>query len=156
GTFATALPWTAVELGAARPRRGNVAEATRAQNRRLAAFTTCHEAGYAAYGRRMIDSFDRHWPAEIPLYVYYEGTRPEPDRPRIRYRGIAAGCPELIAFKERHRNDAAAHGREDRGPLPLSARRVFAKLLSTGDRLRSRARSGAQPRPRERKRIGIG
>jgi hypothetical protein len=104
----------------------------------------------------MVDSYDRHWPVEIPLYVYYEGTRPEPDRARIYYRDFASCCPDLIAFKERHRDDAAAHGREDRGPLPLSMRRVVAKMLSAGERLRSGGWIGGRARTRARKRVGMG
>jgi len=35
--------------------------------------TTFSRKGYEVYGQRMLDSFNKFWPKDIPLYVYYEG-----------------------------------------------------------------------------------
>ena len=51
--------------------------------RKIAAFTTFHREGYERYGRQMIDAFDRHWPSDIPLRVYYEERPPEPVSDRV-------------------------------------------------------------------------
>lgn len=37
------------------------------------AVTTCHAAGWEAYGRNMARSYVLHWPFEVPLTVYAEG-----------------------------------------------------------------------------------
>jgi hypothetical protein len=124
--------------------------------RRIAAFTTFHAEGYHAYGRRMLEAFDRHWPRDITVYAYYEGARPAPVGDRVEVRDLLACSPGLAAFKQRHRGNDAAHGREDRGPMPFDARAALGKLLSLPGRLRGRAaRSGGALR-KQPKRQGIG
>lgn len=41
----------------------------------VAVVTTFSPRGYEVYGRRMIESFAKFWPADVKLYVYYEGRR---------------------------------------------------------------------------------
>lgn len=140
--------------GAAAGRGSALASA--AGERRVAAFTTFHAEGYERYGRRMIEAFDRYWPAGIELYAYYEGARPDPVGGRVEFRDLLSCCPDLRAFKQRHRDHEAAHGREDRGPMPVDARAAVGKLRSLGGLLRRRSpRSGASLR-RQRKRWGLG
>lgn len=124
--------------------------------RRIAAFTTFHAEGYARYGHRMIEAFDRHWPADVALYAYFEGARPDAVPARVELRDLLLCCPELRAFKERHRDHAAAHGREDRGPMPFDARAALGKLLSLHAMLRGRAPGGGGSLRRQRKRRGLG
>jgi hypothetical protein len=81
--------------------------------RSFSALTTCNASGYQRYGRRMIASFDAHWPSDVPLYVYAEGFTPDVG-PRIVARDLLACSPGLVAFKQRHANNPAAHGRESR------------------------------------------
>lgn len=81
--------------------------------RTFSALTTCNADGYESYGRRMIASFDAHWPADVPLYVYAEGFTPAAGG-RIVARDLLACSPELAAFKARHANNPAAHGRQAR------------------------------------------
>lgn len=76
----------------------------------FAAVTTFHKDGYARYGRQMVESFDRHWPSDVPLYVYAEGCTPETPSARIVARDLLRDCPALVAFKERHANAPEAHG----------------------------------------------
>lgn len=87
--------------------------------RTFAAVTTCHEAGYDAYGRQMVASFDRHWPREVPLYLYAENFVPELPSDRIIHRDLLVECPELVAFKERHKDNPAAHGKRGRSRLSV-------------------------------------
>ena len=93
--------------------------------RRFAVVTTCNAAGYSQYGRVMVASFLAHWPPEVPLLLYCEGFEPPLAPGRIEPRGLAASCPELVAFKARHADDARAHGdlrpwrRLRLGPLAL-------------------------------------
>lgn len=68
----------------------------------FAAVTTCNLAGWDAYGVRMVRSFVRHWPADVPLYVYSEDAISVAMKPLPRW---------LNEFKERHRKNPDAHGR---------------------------------------------
>ncbi len=79
--------------------------------RTFAAVTTCHAAGYESYGRAMVQSFTAHWPQEVPLYVYREGFAADIESPHIVWLDLLAECPELVAFKARHKDNPAAHGR---------------------------------------------
>jgi len=52
---------------------------------RFACVTTFGRKHYGLYGRRFIESYLKHWPVSIPLWVYYEGTKPDIQSPRITY-----------------------------------------------------------------------
>lgn len=67
-------------------------------------------AGRIQYGERFLRSFDRFWPAEIELRVYVEEPTP---MPRGAERSLWA-VPGALGFADRHRNDAAISGREQR------------------------------------------
>ncbi len=90
--------------------------------RRFAAVTTCHAKGYELYGRRMAASFERHWPADVDLYLYAEGFAPDVPSRRIVPLDLLATCPALVAFKERHRHNPLAHGAEVRRRLEFRVR----------------------------------
>jgi hypothetical protein len=83
--------------------------------RSVAAVTTFNRDGYEQYGRRMIESFDRYWPKDVPLYCYAEEFKPDPASRRIVVVDLLSACPELVAFKERHRDNQRAHGTEPCG-----------------------------------------
>jgi hypothetical protein len=72
---------------------------------RFAVVTTCNGAGWKQYGRRMVETFDQFWPADIPLHLYAEGFKP--DHPRPLVRELPAWLGE---FKARHADDERAHG----------------------------------------------
>src|SRR5689334_8039237 len=72
---------------------------------RFAVLTTCNEAGWQQYGRRMIETFDQFWPADVPLYLYAEDFDPDHRRPVVRR--LPAWLTE---FKARHGDDPSAHG----------------------------------------------
>lgn len=78
--------------------------------RTFSAVTTCHAAGYESYGRQMVASFDTHWPRDVRLYVYREGFDGDLSSPRVIWLDLLQECPELVAFKERHKDNPAAHG----------------------------------------------
>lgn len=78
--------------------------------------TTMHAAGYQQYGKRMINSILQHWPADQSLVVYTEGfvlDAEQANNPRIVCRSLLSCSPELVAFKERHRNNPPANGFRD-------------------------------------------
>jgi len=80
--------------------------------RRFAVVTTCHAQGYEQYGRRMVESFLAHWPAEVPLLLYHEGFEPPQAPGRIEPHDLPASSPALVAFKTRHLDNPRAHGRQ--------------------------------------------
>jgi hypothetical protein len=43
---------------------------------KYAVVTTFSPKGYELYGKRFIDTFASFWPADVPLYIYYEGEKP--------------------------------------------------------------------------------
>ncbi|MEX0910003.1 MAG: hypothetical protein WDZ75_01780 [Candidatus Paceibacterota bacterium] len=71
----------------------------------FAVTTTFSDAGYHSYGQQMIQSFDRYWPRDIVLHVYYEGQKPDICSPRISYHDIKIECPDLITFLERNKDN---------------------------------------------------
>lgn len=79
--------------------------------RSIAVVTTCNERGYLNYGRTMMASFDEFLPADIPLHIYYEGFFPDLASNRFIKRDLLASCPDLVAFKERHKNNPRALGK---------------------------------------------
>lgn len=94
----------------------------------VAAVTTFNRDGYEQYGRRMVETFDRYWPKDLVLYCYAEGFKPEMPRRRIIVVDLLTACPELVAFKRRHCNNARAHGAEERGRRV----RVYVKPRKSG------------------------
>ena len=72
---------------------------------RFALVTTCNLAGWQQYGRRMVETFDQFWPADVPLYLYAEDFLPDHPRPIVRE------LPKWLGeFKARHANNPPAHG----------------------------------------------
>lgn len=72
---------------------------------RFAALTTCNAAGWQQYGRRMVETFDKFWPADVPLYLYAEQFEPDHIRPLVRRLPLW-----LDEFKSRHAKNPMAHG----------------------------------------------
>lgn len=90
--------------------------------RTFSAVTTCHAAGYESYGRQMLESFEKHWPRDVTLYFYREGFLPDIHSPRIVWRDLLQECPQLLAFKERHKDNPVAHGEVARRRWELKIR----------------------------------
>lgn len=78
---------------------------------KYAAVTTFNKSGYEQYGRTMVETFDKYWPEHVELFVYTEGFDLDAhDSRRIRERKLE-NCADLMAFKERWKNDPVAHGK---------------------------------------------
>lgn len=43
----------------------------------ISVVTTFSPKGYKVYGRKMLESFAECWPADVKLYAFYEGEKPE-------------------------------------------------------------------------------
>jgi hypothetical protein len=63
------------------------------------------------YADRCVRSVLKHWPEGIAVNVYYEDQEPDNTfHPRKKYINLHQIQSELVAFKERHRNDPVANG----------------------------------------------
>lgn len=70
--------------------------------------TTFHRAGLKQYGQTMIDTFEKHWPDDVDLYVYAEDCEPRVGRSKVL--DLMSVSPDLVSFKLRHRDNPKAHG----------------------------------------------
>ena len=76
----------------------------------LAVITTFPPNRWNAYAKRMLESHIQYWPDDVILYAYHEGVQPDLQHKKIVYVDIEAVNPELVAFKNKHRNDPVANG----------------------------------------------
>lgn len=77
--------------------------------------TTFNQEGYDRYGQYMIGTWLDYWPKDFKLKVYVEDMNLRVDDSRVEVIDLAKACPTLVAFKERHKNNAKAHGKLDTG-----------------------------------------
>ena len=79
-------------------------------SRSITVITTFSSAGWEEYGQRMVETFVEHWDKDIKLKIYYE-TKPNVDYgPQVEWVDLHASCPDLVAFKEKHKNNPYAKG----------------------------------------------
>lgn len=88
-----------------------------------AVVTTFHKAGYDKYAQRMIHTFLQNWPEDITLYVYPEDHSIVETANNLVVRDLHQSCPELVAFKQRWKNDPRARGEVPTGPPDRKGKR---------------------------------
>jgi hypothetical protein len=73
------------------------------------AVTTFNRAGLEKYGKRMMQTFDKHWALDVPLHIYHEGFNPvELDYDtwnkdcNFAFKQLIVVSPWLMAFKKRN------------------------------------------------------
>ena len=79
-------------------------------SRKFSVVTTFNAPGYKKYGKRMIETFLKTWPAEVDLVVYAEDCAVTESAPNLRVLDLHKDSPELVAFKTKWRNDPKANG----------------------------------------------
>ncbi len=79
--------------------------------------TTFHKEGYEKYGKRMIETFIKNWPAEVKLYVYTENCQVAESAPNLIVRDLHESSPELVKFKETWKNVPKANGDVSADPV---------------------------------------
>ena len=87
----------------------------------LAVVTTFPPNRWTAYAKRMLESHVEFWPEDVVLYAYHEGTKPKFEHPKVKFIHIEDTNPELVKFKQRHKNDPVANG--EINEIPGGARR---------------------------------
>lgn len=73
------------------------------------AITSFNKTLFDEYGHRMVDSFLKFWPESIDLWIYAEDFTAKFQDPRIKIIDMNQ-IENLLAFKERHKNNPKAHG----------------------------------------------
>jgi len=73
--------------------------------------TTFNAAGLETYGQKMIDTFEKFWPANVDLIVFTENCQPRVTRANITVVDLLSANSDLREFIERHRNNPLAHGK---------------------------------------------
>ena len=79
----------------------------------LAVVTTFPPNRWTAYAKRMPESHIKYWPDDVVLYAYHEGEKPDLEHDKIKFIQIEDANPELVKFKQRHKNDPVANGEVD-------------------------------------------
>lgn len=86
---------------------------------RYAVVTTLHAKGLAEYGHKFFPSFTAHWPIDAELFCFCEGftatdvpdsVNQDPELPVRHFFDLNEECPDLVAFKERHKGEPMASG----------------------------------------------
>jgi hypothetical protein len=72
--------------------------------------TTFNSQGLKQYGQRMIDTFEKHWPAEVDLIACAEHCHPVITKQNVKVYDLLQLSTPLNTFIERHRNNPQAHG----------------------------------------------
>src|SRR6056300_20882 len=83
----------------------------------LSVVTTFHKAGYEQYGKRMINSFLKNWPASIKLYVYAEDCEVTETAPNLIIKNLHQASPELVKFKNKWKDVPKANGDVSADPI---------------------------------------
>lgn len=74
--------------------------------------TTFPQFKWDEYAKRMVETFIDNWPKSIHLKIYYENQIPKdaPQSDQIEWIDLFDACPDLVAFKEKHKNNPYANG----------------------------------------------
>lgn len=67
---------------------------------KISVVTTFNRAGYEKYGKRMIQTFLKHWPSTISLLVYSEDCIVDESADNLVVIDLHLASPELVKFKE--------------------------------------------------------
>lgn len=96
--------------------------------------STFNAQGYDSYGRRMIETFLKTWPAEVDLCIYTEQCSVGITAPNLHIRDLAQCSPSLTAFKQRWQNVPYATGNVE--SIPRLAARSDSKKSFKWDAIR--------------------
>ena len=84
---------------------------------KISVVTTFHKSGYDQYGKRMIQSFLENWPKEVELFVFAEDVEVTETAPNLTIFDLHNSCPDLVAFKNKWKDDPRANGDVSTDPI---------------------------------------
>jgi hypothetical protein len=76
----------------------------------LQVITTFPQNRWDVYAKRMLQSHIDYWPDNVKITAYHEGPTPDLHHEKIEYVNTEKVNPDLVAFKNRHKNDPVANG----------------------------------------------
>ena len=76
--------------------------------RSITVISTFSDEGWKQYGKRFVETYLKYWPKEIQLKIYCDTV--QEGFPSVEWIKLNDVCPDLVAFKERHKNNQHAHG----------------------------------------------
>jgi len=82
----------------------------------LTVVTTFPPNRWTAYARRMLESHIEFWPDDVEIHAYYEQSRPDMEDKKVKFINIEEVNPDLVSFKQRHRDDPVANGETQEVP----------------------------------------
>ena len=78
---------------------------------KIKVITSYKPGTWEEYAEKAVRSVLENWPEGIAVNVYYEDQEPDQSfHPRKKYIDLHEVQPELVKFKQRHRDDPVAHG----------------------------------------------
>lgn len=79
---------------------------------KIKVITSYKPGTWEAYAKRAVHSVLEHWPSSTAINVYHEGPCEEANHfhPRIKFIDLHQVQPELVKFKQRHKDDPVANG----------------------------------------------
>jgi len=80
---------------------------------KIKVITSYKPGTWSQYAERCVKSVVTNWPDGTAINVYHEGAQEETSQfisPRVKWIDLHQVQPELIDFKERHKNDPVANG----------------------------------------------
>lgn len=83
----------------------------------ISVVTTFHQAGYDAYGKRMIQTFLQNWPREVKLYVYAENCQVTETAPNLIVKDLHSASSDLVTFKNKWSGVPKANGDVSQDPV---------------------------------------
>lgn len=87
----------------------------------IAVVTSFSPQGYELYGQRMLAAFEKFWPQDVKLYVYYEGEKPADATDRATWLSLDED-QDRAAFMTAHKDHPTDYNRQ---PVKFS-HKVFA------------------------------
>ena len=83
------------------------------------------------FAKRAVTSILKHWPKDVDVCVYHETqTQDIFEQPRVKWIDLHEVQPELVQFKQRHKNDPVADG--EVREIPGGVRRKGSGLKASG------------------------
>ena len=76
--------------------------------RSITVISTFSDEGWKQYGKRFVETYVKYWPKEIKLKIYCDTV--QEGFPSVEWIKLNDVCPDLVEFKERHKNNQHAHG----------------------------------------------
>ena len=92
---------------------------------KIKVITSYKPGTFDTFTKRSIQSILDNWPNDIDIYIYHEAqTKDIFKHPRVKWIDLHEAQPELVKFKQRHKDDPVANGQPNSFAIPGGVRRT--------------------------------